>query len=382
MNNRNISNKLSNVTKNIGNRLNKVSESWFKGNLSRGQKFFVFIFILLIILFIGLIINEVKKSTYDISHVNDLTFFTNEPHKADTSVIIEGTHIESSSTTEFTYTFWLYVNSSLWNTENNGNWKHILHRGNVDTEKTNPLDGNLLLQVPGIWLYPNTNRLWCVVSTEGGPEYGEGLIFDNLAIDRWTHISVVLLNNTLDLYIDGKLEKTITLYKNTKIVNNMDHLYLFGLPDNIKDLMTSETVPPMDNGDNEEDVCIKCKINKTNDACIIAEDEEELVIDEDIKYEGRCIQSTNPLGTASTLADTDCGTCTCNNEDTSTEGKTYAMDGFMGHFKYFNKYLTSNEIYDIYKEKAGSINNWDYKYLEQINSIESNACETYKCFQK
>ena len=54
----------------------------------------------------------------------------------------------------------------------------------------------------------------------------------------------------------------------------------------------------------------------------------------------------------------------------------------MAHFKFFNKHITPNEIYNIYKEKASSIKDWDHSYLEEINSLESPVCEKHKCFTK
>jgi hypothetical protein len=369
-----------NLTKKIGNQANKISRQILSKTgleLSRGKKIYLFIFIILIVLFIGLIVNEVKKSSFEISHINDFELFIKDPHKADISVVVEGNKLESSNTNEFCYTFWIYINSSMWNNEdsNLNKWKHILHRGSH-----NSTDSNLDLQVPGVWLWPNTNRLWCVLSTENGPEYGEGLIYDDIPVNKWTHVSLSLVNNIFDLYINGKLERTITLYRNPKTVNNSDHLYLFGISNDINSLMTSSDNKDVIVSGTTEDECSKCQVNVDKCETIIDEDEDEENNEENLNTCKTC--GKNDEHDSSNLFS---NRCICIEEENYTDSQSdsiYPMDGFMAHFKYFNKYVSPTEIYNIYKEKASSIKDKDYSYLEKINSLESVACEDNLCFSK
>lgn len=379
-------NDLKSLSKSFGNSINKTSIEIFSKYgeaLSRGKKIFIFIFIILIIIFIGLIVNEVKKSSFEISHINDFDIFTSNPQKADVSVVVEGANLESSNTNEFCYSFWVYINSSMWNADNvNLNkWKHVFHRGSHGQ-----IDSNLELQVPGVWLWPNTNRLWCVISTENGPEYGEGLVFDDIPVNKWTHVTLSLVNNTFDLYLNGKLERTITLYRNPKTVNNSHHLYFFGISNDINSLINNTIEVTTSDEVVEDDACSKCRPIESADKCeqII---EEETGVDNDglsgnnLNNCTECSinESYNPLNPLSNKC---ICTATEENEVIINDRVVYPMDGFIGHFKYLNRYVTPNEIYNIYKDKSESVKDWNYKYLEELNSLEHEDCEKYLCFTK
>ena len=119
-----------------------------------------------------------------------------------------------------TYSYWIRISSQDWgNPRYFNNWKHIMHRGTYTTDAPN------IRQGPGFWLWPKENNLWCIVNTANGPKDGEGILLENLKFDRWINVTLVLDNQAMDLYIDGKLEKTVIL-RGTPVHTGKDNLYI------------------------------------------------------------------------------------------------------------------------------------------------------------
>lgn len=98
---------------------------------------------------------------------------------------------------EFTYMFWIYI--SNWEYQS-GKYKHIFHKGN---------HGGKPLQAPGVWLYPDQNRMLFVMNTFSAVD--EQCSIGNLPIGKWFHVAVVLINRNLDVYINGKLKRRCLL---------------------------------------------------------------------------------------------------------------------------------------------------------------------------
>jgi Tc toxin complex TcA C-terminal TcB-binding domain/Concanavalin A-like lectin/glucanases superfamily/ABC toxin N-terminal region len=93
-----------------------------------------------------------------------------------------------------------------------GRWRVIAHKGNTDTERTF-----------AIWLHPSDTRLHARISTtEDG---NEGLdSATQVAVDRWTHVAYVKAGNELRLYLDGKLDQSVSLQGRS--VSNDGPIYL------------------------------------------------------------------------------------------------------------------------------------------------------------
>lgn len=135
-------------------------------------------------------------------------------------------YFDAGAATSFTLGFWFYLNAlpegtARWDGERYlGKWKHIMHKGT-------PLDKAVAkVQTPGFWFWPEQNKMWVVMSTIGSqaPEYGEGIILDNVPLNKWTNITLVVQNRTMDLYVDGGLERTLTLFRSPKTHNG--NLYI------------------------------------------------------------------------------------------------------------------------------------------------------------
>jgi len=102
----------------------------------------------------------------------------------------------------FSYSLWIYV--ADWN-YNFGNWKNIF------------LKGTEMSRAPGMWLYPKTNSLHARITTTA--DGNEGCDINNIPLQKWVHIAYILNNRTVDIYIDGKLERSCVL-RGVPILNN------------------------------------------------------------------------------------------------------------------------------------------------------------------
>ncbi len=142
---------------------------------------------------------------------------------------IEGYKIANPSDgkygTEFSYSFWIYLKDSNFSAsaddvdceDNLGknsipNFKHIFHKGSNDMYigSGNSKYRNLpLLQSPGVWLYPNENKLninFNTYNNENTSVY-ETCDIGNIPINKWVHISILLIGNSADVYVNCNLKK-------------------------------------------------------------------------------------------------------------------------------------------------------------------------------
>ena len=116
-----------------------------------------------------------------------------------------------------TFSTWIYVKD--WNYKF-GQYKNILWKGNppnTSTRSSGPTVSNI--HCPSIWLYPLTNSLKVVTSTSV-PEQVESCDVQNIPLMTWVHIVYVLNNRTVDLYINGKLERSCALRGIPTITND------------------------------------------------------------------------------------------------------------------------------------------------------------------
>ena len=119
---------------------------------------------------------------------------------------------------EFTYQLWMLVEN--WHTRQ-GFLKHVFHKGdNIKPgTETNEKDFDIpLLNAPGVYLDKFHNRLLVVMNTFGNPgrqtldgtthapkEDGV-LVVDNIPINKWILITVMLEGQQLKVYKNGYLE--------------------------------------------------------------------------------------------------------------------------------------------------------------------------------
>ena len=105
---------------------------------------------------------------------------------------------DASEGMAFTYNFWMYI----------ADWQFNFGKEKTIFVKGTP--GNPQNQAPGVFLAPKSNILEVRMVTYADP-MGEACSVDNIPLQKWVNVSVVLNNRTLDIYIDGKLERSCVL---------------------------------------------------------------------------------------------------------------------------------------------------------------------------
>jgi hypothetical protein len=120
----------------------------------------------------------------------------------------------------FTYSFWLYINNNpllnngaTWDTYRNNEWKSVFYRGN---SIENGGDLSSLIQFPGVWLTPVLNNI--VIVFQNG-SFVERLEINDIALNTWTNITIVVETKSVSIYINGLLDRTLNLYQNITLMN-------------------------------------------------------------------------------------------------------------------------------------------------------------------
>lgn len=111
---------------------------------------------------------------------------------------------------EFTYAFWMYINN--WGVKDK-EWKHVFHKGNST---------GVPLQSPGVWLYPNVNKMAINMNTYESVK--ETCEIGNIPIHKWLHVTISVMDKNVDVYINGRLKKRCKLKGVPKI--NIGNLYI------------------------------------------------------------------------------------------------------------------------------------------------------------
>lgn len=142
-----------------------------------------------------------------------------------------------------TFMFWIYINDI---NEGNGQFKHVLHRGDRSTANASPLvmldktESKLYIRFSGskrgLWSRRSVNKNWNKIIENYRKDFESdsdalavdlshhGIIVDYVPIQRWVHIAVVV-NETINqgeisLYMDSELVKHISSNDTVKINDN------------------------------------------------------------------------------------------------------------------------------------------------------------------
>jgi len=98
--------------------------------------------------------------------------------------------------TEFSYSFFLYVNPSTFSGDDV--LKHVFHKGYATPW---PLLG------PGVFVKGNSNTLRIIMNAYKGPM--TFIDVDNIPVRKWFHCVLVCRKNSLEVYINGNLIKKL-----------------------------------------------------------------------------------------------------------------------------------------------------------------------------
>jgi hypothetical protein len=118
-------------------------------------------------------------------------------HNARKSHKITGDNIPQGSSSDYTYSIWVYV--SNWDT----NKKVIFGRGETGS-----------LAAPEVSLGTTLNNVEVTLgtySTQSSQTVNHTCTLENIPLQAWANIIVTLNNRALDLYLDGKLVRTCVL---------------------------------------------------------------------------------------------------------------------------------------------------------------------------
>ena len=198
---------------------NNIGSKVSNNNSDLGKLLIMIIVILLIIYFIYLIYKNLQNK------LNDSPIILGKTRQGDTSTLpIKAYKFKDPDDgqfgTEFTYTVWLYIKDSNFSQPNattsggdsctiNQPFRHIFHKGS-------PMNGVKgggftipLLQAPGLWLYPDINKLAINMNTFASPR--ETCDIGNIPINKWFHLTISLIGNSLDVYVNCNLKKRCRL---------------------------------------------------------------------------------------------------------------------------------------------------------------------------
>jgi hypothetical protein len=121
---------------------------------------------------------------------------------------------DNQSSLELTYDFWMLIDSYEYK---KGEWKHVFHKGNSSSYPN---------RAPGVWLHPDTNAMRVYMNTQDN--ILEYIDVDNLPLRKWIHVSLVLHDMDLDIFINGYLKKRQKLTSVPKLNNGDFWVNMFG----------------------------------------------------------------------------------------------------------------------------------------------------------
>ena len=146
------------------------------------------IVVIIIYLVYSYLVSDNTKST--------LTTLLNAKH----STVIDAKKLPKGDSHDYAYSIWIYVND--WN-YNYGEEKNIIRRA----DKTK----NKIEYSPRLYLDKNTNNLQVEIAAKTKTPTIKQCEVNNIPIQKWVNIIVSVYNRSVDIYIDGKLNKTCFL---------------------------------------------------------------------------------------------------------------------------------------------------------------------------
>ena len=194
--------------------MNKANETINK--IDNNKKIFGGFMIVILVIIVGFFIysqfksysSYVKTSPYFVQNIKDSTVAKKIP-----SYMIQQP-TDSQYGSEFTYTFWLFINDTNFSSlsagakcNNSGNplLKHVFHKGSNDFYSNENKYHYPVLQSPGVWIYPNTNKLGINFNTYNN--IVETCDIGNIPLNMWVNITIILIGNSVDVYVNGNLKK-------------------------------------------------------------------------------------------------------------------------------------------------------------------------------
>ena len=196
-NNNNMrNNSVNNTANNLMRKGNKVAKSMTNtyNKSSTFVKVLVWlVVVLIIILLVWWIIYAIKKAQQ--TNTENPVIIGSQIDAWETRDPI--TVPNPSSGYNLSYSMWIYVRD--WDYRF-GKWKNIMWKGNTSVPRHSP----------SVWLYPLTNSIK-VTTSHTGANGMTSCDVENIPLQKWVHLTYVLNNRSVDIYVNGKLERTCVL---------------------------------------------------------------------------------------------------------------------------------------------------------------------------
>ena len=159
--------------------------------------------ILLIIVILLLLIYLFTRLGYSINNYqNEAPYIIEDTIQGTTTKSFPGSLLLRSSDQkfglEFSYSFWIYIGQNTFN--NTSKMHHIFHKGN---------SSSVPLQAPGVWIYPNENKLAIYMNTYNN--VASKCDIGNIPMNKWVFMTIVVIGRHMDVYVNSKLKKRTDL---------------------------------------------------------------------------------------------------------------------------------------------------------------------------
>lgn len=156
---------------------------------------------------------------------------------------------KSGDSNNFSYSFWIYINSvpvlpkdpdyqKTWLNYRYGDWKSVFYRGMDMSEISR--DVSMKQQFPGVWLAPTKNVMSIVFQNGESNQKVERLDLEDIPLNQWFQISIVVEGNSVSVYKNGKMENIIVL--NQIIPSDIQEKDLFICKDSFLNFVTEPTI--------------------------------------------------------------------------------------------------------------------------------------------
>ena len=126
-----------------------------------------------------------------------------------------GMSINERTGIEFSYSFFIFVLPTTFDSTDVNTFKHVFHKGFAIPW---PLMG------PGVFMNATTNTMRVIMNAYNNPYTFADVT--NIPIQKWVHVVLNCVNNGLDIFINGGLAKRIS-FENTLPYQNFQDLILF-----------------------------------------------------------------------------------------------------------------------------------------------------------
>lgn len=213
MSNNNLDNIFNKNLNNINKNLSSISKNINNKSGNKSSKIILILVLLLILYIVYVLYRNVVKN------VESYTVIVPDIRQGtDSRTPINGNKFPTPNDgqygTEFTYMGWLYINGTNF-VENNGSScdtsngigkkRCIFVKGSNDYLNNGGEINYPLLQAPGLWIYPTVNKLEINMNTFASTN--ETCNIGNIPVGKWFHIVIMLIGNSMDIYINGQLKK-------------------------------------------------------------------------------------------------------------------------------------------------------------------------------